>query len=166
MTDDEIKRAALGALREFYGYQSFYPMQWEAINHVMHGKDCVVLMPTGGGKSLCYQLPAIISDGCAIVVSPLLALMKDQVDALTDIVPAAAINSEQSEQQNRDILNKAFKGIIKLIYISPEKLLSEMNQWSQQLRISLIAIDEAHCAPSTLNWACSSSASPMCPSWH
>lgn len=145
MTDDEIKRAALGALREFYGYKSFYPMQWEAINHVMHGNDCVVLMPTGGGKSLCYQLPAIISDGCAIVVSPLLALMKDQVDALTDIVPAAAINSEQSEQQNRNILNKAFQGIIKLIYISPEKLLSEMGLWSPEFRVSLIAIDEAHC---------------------
>ena len=145
MTDNEIKRAALGALKAFYGYKSFYPMQWEAINHVMHGNDCVVLMPTGGGKSLCYQLPAIISEGCAIVVSPLLALMKDQVDALTDIVPAAAINSEQSEQQNRDILDKAFRGLIKLIYISPEKLLSEMDHWSQLLRVSLIAIDEAHC---------------------
>ena len=146
MSDQQIKRDALGALRHFFGYKSFYPKQWEAINHVMHGHDAVVLMPTGGGKSMCYQIPALISEGCAIVVSPLLALMKDQVDALVDTgVPAAAVNSQQTDQENRTVIEQVYQGYIKLLYISPEKLLSDMDNWSQQLRVSLIAIDEAHC---------------------
>lgn len=143
--DEQIKREALAVLRGCYGYSSFYPMQWEIINHVMHGNDAVVLMPTGGGKSLCYQIPALISEGCAIIVSPLLALMKDQVDALTDIAPAAAVNSLQSDTQNRSIIDSVYAGHIKLLYISPEKLLSEMEVWSKAMHISLIAIDEAHC---------------------
>ena len=146
MTDEQIKREALGALHKFFGYQSFYPVQWQVIDHVMHGHDAVVLMPTGGGKSMCYQIPALIKDGCAIVVSPLLALMKDQVDALVDAaVPAAAVNSQQSDSENRAIIEQAYQGRVKLIYISPEKLLADMDTWSRQLRVSLIAIDEAHC---------------------
>ena len=146
MTDEQIKREALGALHKFFGYKSFYHKQWEAIDHVMHGHDAVVLMPTGGGKSMCYQIPALISDGCAIVVSPLLALMKDQVDTLIDSgVPAAAVNSQQTDQENRTIIEQAYQGYIKLLYISPEKLLNDMGSWSQQMHISLIAIDEAHC---------------------
>ena len=101
-----MKREALAVLRKFYGYDSFYPMQYEVIEHVVSGKDAVVLMPTGGGKSLCYQIPALLMPGCSIIVSPLLALMKDQVDALiANGVPAAAINSQQSEQQNRDVID-------------------------------------------------------------
>ena len=146
MNDLELKREALRQLKTFYGYDSFYPLQWEIISHVMHGGDAVVLMPTGGGKSLCYQLPALLSDGCTIVVSPLLALMKDQVDALmTNGIPAAAINSQQTDQQNRDIVEHVYAGHIKLLYISPEKLLSELNLWASNMRVSLIAIDEAHC---------------------
>jgi len=146
LTDEQIKREALGALHKFFGYQSFYPVQWQVIDHVMHGHDAVVLMPTGGGKSMCYQIPALIKDGCAIVVSPLLALMKDQVDALVDAaVPAAAVNSQQSDSENRAVIEQAYQGHVKLIYISPEKLLADMDTWSRQLRVSLIAIDEAHC---------------------
>ena len=133
-------------LKKFYGYESFHPMQYEVIEHVMGGNDCVVLMPTGGGKSLCDQIPALLKPGCAIVVSPLLALMKDQVDSLiANGVPAAAINSQQSEAQNREIMENVFKQNIKLLYVTPERLIADMDQWSSDMLISLIAIDEAHC---------------------
>lgn len=112
----------------------------------MSSKDCVVLMPTGGGKSMCYQMPAMLSEGCCIVVSPLLALMKDQVDALVgNGVPAASVNSMQSEAENREIIEMAVSGKLKLLYISPERLLSDMNYWIKKVNISFIAIDEAHC---------------------
>lgn len=112
----------------------------------MSGKDCVVLMPTGGGKSMCYQMPAMLSEGCCIVVSPLLALMKDQVDALVgNGVPAASVNSMQSEAENREIIEMAVSGKLKLLYISPERLLSDVNYWIKKVNISFIAIDEAHC---------------------
>ncbi len=146
MDDNQIKRDALGALRRFFGYNNFYPMQWQVIDHVMHGNDAVVLMPTGGGKSMCYQIPALISDGCAIVVSPLLALMKDQVDALVASgIPADAVNSQKSDDENRTVIERVYKGLVKLLYISPEKLLSDMDSWSKLMGVSLIAIDEAHC---------------------
>lgn len=142
----DLERRALAVLKKFYGYESFHPMQYEVIEHVMGGNDCVVLMPTGGGKSLCYQIPALLKPGCAIVVSPLLALMKDQVDSLiANGVPAAAINSQQSEAQNREIMENVFKQNIKLLYVSPERLIADMDQWSSDMLISLIAIDEAHC---------------------
>ena len=143
---DDLKRKAHAVLKKFYGYDSFHPMQFEVIEHVMNGGDAVVLMPTGGGKSMCYQIPALLQPGCTIVVSPLLALMKDQVDALVaNGIPAAAINSQQSESRNREIIDNVFCGNIKLLYISPERLIADMDQWSQDLRVSLIAIDEAHC---------------------
>ena len=142
----DLERRALAVLKKFYGYESFHPMQYEVIEHVMGGNDCVVLMPTGGGKSLCYQIPALLKPGCAIVVSPLLALMKDQVDSLiANGVPAAAINSQQSEAQNREIMENVFKQNIKLLYVTPERLIADMDQWSSDMLISLIAIDEAHC---------------------
>ncbi len=142
----DIENEALAVLKKFYGYSSFYPMQYEVIEHVVTGHDAVVLMPTGGGKSLCYQLPALLMPGCAIIVSPLLALMKDQVDALiANGIPAAAINSQQSEQQNRDIIDNVFRQNIKLLYISPERLLAHMDEWSHDMLINMIAIDEAHC---------------------
>lgn len=142
----DLKIKALGVLRKFYGYDSFYPLQFQVIQHVMQGNDAVVLMPTGGGKSMCYQIPALLSDGCAIVVSPLLALMKDQVDGLlANGIPAASVNSQQSEAVNREIIEGVYKGVIKLLYISPERLLTELEEWSPSMNISLIAIDEAHC---------------------
>lgn len=144
--DSEIRNSALAILKKFYGYPSFYPLQYEAIESVMKGEDAVVLMPTGGGKSICFQIPALLFPGCTIVVSPLISLMKDQVDALcTNGIPAASINSTQDEASNREIINKVFSGRIKLLYISPERLLADMNMWSSELNISFIAIDEAHC---------------------
>lgn len=141
-----MKARALACLRKFWGYPGFRPMQWDIIAHVMQGNDAVVLMPTGGGKSICYQVPALLSPGCTIVVSPLLALMKDQIDNLKGMgIPAASINSMQSEAENRDVAENVFKGFIKLLYISPERLLTELNSWSSSIAISLIAVDEAHC---------------------
>ena len=108
------KKVALSLLKRFYGYDSFYPMQWSAIECALQGRDCVVLMPTGGGKSLCYQMPSLMLDGCSIVVSPLLSLMKDQVDALQAMgIPAAAINSMQSDDENRSIMDAVFAHKIK-----------------------------------------------------
>lgn len=146
MDDRILRKKALSVLKRFYGYDDFLPLQFPVISHVVNGGDAVVLMPTGGGKSLCYQIPALLNDGCAIVVSPLLALMTDQVDALrANGIPAAAVNSQQTEADNRDILENVFAGRIKLLYISPERLLDEIEQWSQSMPITLIAIDEAHC---------------------
>ncbi|MEG2218413.1 MAG: DNA helicase RecQ [Muribaculaceae bacterium] len=143
---DLLKDSALSVLKKFYGYTSFYPVQYEVIEWVMQGNDAIVLMPTGGGKSVCFQIPALLKEGCAIVVTPLIALMQDQVDAMqSNGVPAAAINSAQSENTNREILQEVFNGRIKLLYISPERLLSDIGNWSQDINISLIAIDEAHC---------------------
>ena len=144
--NNDLKPRALAVLRRFYGYDSFYPLQFEAIQCVMQGNDAVVLMPTGGGKSLCFQIPALLSDGCTIVISPLLALMKDQVDALQAMgIPAASVNSSQTDGYNREVIEQVYAGRIKLLYISPERLLAEVEQWSSMIKISLFAIDEAHC---------------------
>ena len=141
-----LQRDSLALLKKFYGYDSFHDMQYEVIEHIVNGNDAVVLMPTGGGKSLCYQIPAMLKQGCAIIVSPLLALMKDQVDALvSNGIPAAAINSQQSESMNRNIMENVLKQNIKLLYISPERLLADVESWSKDILINLIAIDEAHC---------------------
>ena len=106
---DKLKRKASGLLKKFYGYSSFLPLQYEVIKCVMEGNDAVVLMPTGGGKSICFQIPTLLMEGCTIVVSPLLALMKDQVDTLQSHgIPAAAINSNQSEQFNREVAEQVF----------------------------------------------------------
>ncbi len=143
---DDLKLQALNVLRRFYGYKSFFPLQFEAIRCVMNGNDAIVLMPTGGGKSLCFQIPALLSEGCAIVVSPLLALMKDQVDALRGMgIPAASVNSSQTDAFNREVIEQMYAGRIKLLYVSPERLLVELAQWSERMKISLFAIDEAHC---------------------
>ncbi len=140
---------ALALLRSCYGYDSFRGQQWDIINHTLDGGDSIVLMPTGGGKSMCYQLPGLMSrDGFAIVISPLLALMNDQIDALQqDGIPALALNSEKSDTENRQTLDLVLQGKVKLLYISPEKLLSEIDRWSTSIidRICLFAVDEAHC---------------------
>lgn len=141
-----LRVRALAVLRKFYGYDNFFPIQYQVIEHVMQGEDALVLMPTGGGKSMCYQVPALLKEGCAIVVSPLLALMKDQVDSLLACgIPAASINSQQSEAENREVIEQVYRGTIKLLYVSPERLLTEIEEWSQKMKISLVAIDEAHC---------------------
>lgn len=143
----DIREKATALLRRFYGYDSFRPLQFEIISAAVSGRDSVVLMPTGGGKSICYQMPALLSEGgVVIVVSPLIALMKDQVAALTSNgIPAASVNSLQSDDENRDILEQLATGRVKLLYISPERLLLEMDRWSRSLPIALFAIDEAHC---------------------
>ena len=140
---------ALALLRSCYGYDSFRGQQWDIIDHTLDGGDSIVLMPTGGGKSICYQIPGLMSDnGFVIVISPLLALMNDQIDALQQNgVPARARNSEKSESENRQTMELLMQGKVKLLYISPEKLLSEIDRWSSAItdRICLFAVDEAHC---------------------
>ena len=140
---------ALALLRSCYGYDSFRGQQWEIINHTLEGKDSIVLMPTGGGKSLCYQIPGLMNEeGFAIVISPLLALMNDQIDALQQNgIPALALNSEKTDNENRQTVELLMQGKVKLLYISPEKLLSEIDRWSSSItdRICLFAVDEAHC---------------------
>ena len=140
---------ALMLLRSCYGYDSFRGLQWDIIDHTLDGGDSIVLMPTGGGKSLCFQIPGLMSDnGFAIVISPLLALMNDQIDALQQNgVPALALNSEKSDTENRQTVELLMQGKVKLLYISPEKLLSEIDRWSSSIteRICLFAVDEAHC---------------------
>lgn len=145
-TSDSKRIKAGQLLKKFYGYSTFRPGQYEIIDAVTSGRDAVVLMPTGGGKSLCYQLPALMLEGCVVVVSPLIALMENQVAALiANGIPAAAIHSNQEEYANRDILEKAASGMIRLLYVSPERLLADIDTWVSNVKISLFAIDEAHC---------------------
>jgi ATP-dependent DNA helicase RecQ len=134
-------------LKKYFGYDAFRPMQEEIINHVMGGKDCLVIMPTGGGKSICYQIPAIASQGTFIVLSPLIALMKDQVESLrANGIEAAFINSSMDAHEESEQLQKLEQGQLKLLYLSPEKLQSTMMYARlQNTKISGFAIDEAHC---------------------
>ena len=133
-------------LKQFFGYTSFRKNQKEIIEAVMSGNDTLVLMPTGGGKSICYQIPALCMEGTAVVVSPLISLMKDQVESLRENgIEAAALNSGISSTEEAVIRRKCLSGALKLIYISPEKLLSEIPFLFSHIRISLFAIDEAHC---------------------
>ncbi|MEP7234793.1 MAG: ATP-dependent DNA helicase RecQ [Ignavibacteriota bacterium] len=137
----------LGTLQHIFGISAFRPMQEEAISNLLNGKDSLVVMPTGGGKSLCYQLPAVSMNGTAIIISPLISLMKDQVDKLESRnIPAAAINSSQSYEESKAILGRIREGEIKLLYVSPERLESEsFRTLISEIPISLIAVDEAHC---------------------
>ncbi len=145
-TDSQLQAQATTMLRRFYGYTTFRPRQLEIILSVLRGRDTVVLMPTGGGKSLTFQIPALILPGMTIVVSPLLSLMRDQVEALiANGIPAATINSLQSDEENRSVTEAVGAGHIKLLYISPERLLTDLPRWRSDIPISLIAIDEAHC---------------------
>jgi ATP-dependent DNA helicase RecQ len=133
-------------LKNIFGYDEFRPLQQEIIDRTLAGKDSFVLMPTGGGKSICFQIPALCLDGITLVVSPLISLMKDQVQALqSNGINADFFNSSISPQAENDVIDRAIKGKIKLLYLSPEKLISVSNTWLKELNIKLVAIDEAHC---------------------
>lgn len=133
-------------LKTYFGYDSFRPQQEEIIRHLLQKRDALVLMPTGGGKSICYQVPALVCAGTAVVVSPLISLMKDQVESLcTNGIAAAALNSNNDETENLRIRRACMEGKLKLLYISPEKLLAEANYLLRDISISFFAIDEAHC---------------------
>ena len=136
----------LQTLKTYFGYDSFRPLQEDIIRHLMDRKNALVLMPTGGGKSICYQLPALLSEGTAVVVSPLISLMKDQVETLcANGIAAGALNSNNDETENASLRRACMEGKLKLLYISPEKLLAEANYLLRDMHISLFAIDEAHC---------------------
>ena len=133
-------------LKSYFGYDSFRPLQEEIIRHLLNKQDSLVLMPTGGGKSICYQLPALLSEGTAIVVSPLISLMKDQVETLqANGIAAGALNSSNDETENANLRRACIEGRLKLLYISPEKLIAEKDYLLRDMSISLFAIDEAHC---------------------
>lgn len=133
-------------LKKYFGYDFFRPNQLEIINNIISGKDTVVLMPTGGGKSLCYQVPALTMKGTVIVVSPLISLMHDQVEALkANGIPAEALNSGNDNNEDVIIRRRCISGDLKLIYVSPERLISEIPYLFANIEISLFAIDEAHC---------------------
>lgn len=143
----EIEQTPKSILRDIFGYPNFRDEQQAIIDTILNGESALVLMPTGGGKSLCYQIPALLLDGLTIVVSPLIALMQDQVSALQQLgVAAASLNSSLSIEDERTTLSQMATGQLKLIYMSPERLLSfNMLTRLQTMEISLIAIDEAHC---------------------
>jgi ATP-dependent DNA helicase RecQ len=134
-------------LRDTFGYQQFRPGQQTIINTAISGRDCLVVMPTGGGKSLCYQIPALVMDGLTLVVSPLISLMKDQVDQLMAAgVEAGCLNSTQTREQQLDVMAGCRAGRIKMLYIAPERLmmgdfLEQLQQWNP----AMLAVDEAHC---------------------
>lgn len=135
-------------LKKYYGYDSFRKGQKEIIDNILSGKDTFAIMPTGGGKSICYQIPAVIMNGLTIVVSPLISLMKDQVDSLNSLgIRAGFINSTQSINQVKETIEKAAFGRLKLLYVAPERLeVESFYRLFETLNVSQIAIDEAHCA--------------------
>jgi ATP-dependent DNA helicase RecQ len=137
----------LSVLKNRFGFDNFLPLQEEIVSNVLAGEDSLVLMPTGGGKSLCYQLPALVQDGYTMVVSPLIALMKDQVDALqANGISAAFVNSTLSPEENEQVLNRTAEGGLKILYVAPERIATgRFRNFLNAAPPSLIAIDEAHC---------------------
>lgn len=137
----------LSVLKRVFGYDSFRGEQQAIVEHLVAGHDALVLMPTGAGKSLCYQVPALIRPGTAIVVSPLIALMQDQVDALRELgARAAFLNSSQEWETIREVENAFARGELDFLYVAPERLLTDRcMRLLERGRIALFAIDEAHC---------------------
>ncbi|WP_394884073.1 DNA helicase RecQ [Clostridium tertium] len=142
-----IMNKAMEVLEKYFGYNSFREGQSEIISNILRGRDSLCIMPTGGGKSICYQIPALIFNGITLVISPLISLMKDQVDSINDIgIKAEYINSTQSLDEIKEILKRCYDGEVKLLYIAPERLESEyFNKMLRKLWISQVAVDEAHC---------------------
>ena len=144
---DSVDPRALEALNRYFGYDSFRPGQSGIVSAILTGRDVLGVMPTGAGKSICYQIPAAILPGVAIVISPLISLMRDQVDALNDVgLPAAFINTTQTPDEQDLVFAQALSGQIKLLYVAPERLVTErFRNFAVRVPISLVAVDEAHC---------------------
>lgn len=143
---EDLLVSAQKLLKEFFGFKSFRPAQEAVLKNLFEGKDTLALLPTGGGKSICYQIPALLFPGTCVVVSPLLALMKDQVDALAECgIRAAALNSHTPKEESAEIRKLALRGELKLLYLSPERIRFELDFLLSKIRISLFAVDEAHC---------------------
>ena len=144
---DSVDPRALEALNRYFGYDSFRPGQSGIVSAILAGRDVLGVMPTGSGKSICYQIPAAILPGVAIVISPLISLMRDQVDALNDVgLPAAFINTTQTPDEQDLVFAQALSGQIKLLYVAPERLETErFRNFAVRVPISLVAVDEAHC---------------------
>ena len=144
---DSVDPRALEALNRYFGYDSFRPGQSGIVSAILTGRDVLGVMPTGAGKSICYQIPAAILPGVAIVISPLISLMRDQVDALNDVgLPAAFINTTQTPDEQNLVFAQALSGQIKLLYVAPERLETErFRNFAVRVPISLVAVDEAHC---------------------
>ncbi|MBW3093300.1 DEAD/DEAH box helicase, partial [Bifidobacterium sp. 82T10] len=144
MTDNA---AALDALRRYFGYDSFRPGQSGLVDAILSGRDVLGVMPTGAGKSVCYQIPAMLLRGVTVVVSPLISLMRDQVDGLNDAgIPAAFVNTTQSGDEQSMVLAQAARGDVKLLYVAPERLETDwFRSFAAHTPISLVAVDEAHC---------------------
>jgi len=134
-------------LKRYWGYSSFRPLQERIVRSLLAGRDTCVVMPTGGGKSLCYQLPAVVSEGTAVVISPLIALMQDQATQLAQMgIPAAVLNSTMNEAEQNSVMSKARAGAYRLLYVSPERVArGDTMGWMQQVPVTFFAIDEAHC---------------------
>jgi ATP-dependent DNA helicase RecQ len=139
---------ARAELRRHFGFDAFRPGQEEAVRAALEGRDALVVMPTGAGKSLCYQLPALVRDDLTLVVSPLVSLMQDQVEGLQRVAPGSVglLNSQQSMADNQDVLRRAVSGRLKLLYVAPERFSS---RWFldhvQRTQLGLFVVDEAHC---------------------
>lgn len=134
-------------LQKYFGYNDFRPLQKEIISDILEGKDTFALMPTGGGKSLCYQLPALMMDGVTVVISPLISLMKDQVDNLkSNGIAAEYLNSTLGYSQIKQVHEKLIDNRIKILYVAPERLImSDTFSYLKKGKVSMFAVDEAHC---------------------
>jgi ATP-dependent DNA helicase RecQ len=143
----DVSKELFATLKKYWGYTSFLPLQEETILSVLAGRDTLTMLATGGGKSLCFQLPALMKEGLAVVISPLIALMKDQVDSLKDMgIAADVLNSSLSPEEQRSVVGRAGKGGVKLLYISPERLQQDRTrQLLQSVPLAFFVIDEAHC---------------------
>ena len=142
----DIEKSPARLLKNVFGCDEFRPLQEEIIDRTLAGNDSFVLMPTSGGKSMCFQIPALCLDGVTLVVSPLISLMKDQVQALqSNGIKADFFNSSISSQEEHNVINRAENAEIQLLYLPPEKLVSVRYTWLKNLNIKLVAMNEAHC---------------------